>query len=75
MCDKVWFVKPNGKMCNDLITKVSKVVMKQENLKNGRIMKCETFLYDFNRYSCSVYEEELFSSEEELINHLEEDEE
>lgn len=72
-CDKVWFVRPNGKIYNEMIFNVSKVVMKQEDLKSGRIMKCEMFLYDFDRPRCSLYEEDLFSTKEELMKYLEEE--
>ena len=72
-CDKVWFVRPNGKIYNGMIFNVSKVVMEQEDLKSGRIMKCEMFLYDFDRPHCSLYEEDLFSTKEELMKYLEEE--
>lgn len=65
-CDQVWFLKPSGKIGRGLISKVSKVTMTQTTIGNGRKIDCVRFLYDIHGHLPSLYEEDLFASEEEL---------
>ena len=67
VCDQVWFLKPSGKIGRGLVSKISKVKMTQTTIGNGRKIDCVMFLYDINGYSPSLYEEDLFASEEELV--------
>lgn len=72
-CDRVWFLKPNGKFGHGLVSKVSKVTMNQTTISNGRSIDCVMFLYDIHLCPHSFYEEELFASEEELLKAIKEE--
>lgn len=67
VCDQVWFLKPSGKIGRGLISRISEVKMTQERLSDGRKIDCVMFLYHFDHPSCSFYEENLYASEEELV--------